>query len=73
MVSLNDSVVHKFQTSQTLMAIVKSPATGADPLIKLGVVQLIKLGGSMAVVVMVSPSASKTAIENAGVVSMLNI
>lgn len=42
-------------------------------MIKLGVVQDMKEGGSIAVVVVVSPSASVTAIEKPGVVSMLNI
>ena len=72
-VSLNDSVVRRFQTSQTLIAIVKSPAIGAEPLIKLGVVHVMNEGGSMAVVVVVSPAGSVTAIEKPGVVSILYI
>ena len=58
------------------MAIVCSPAsptTRADPLIKAGAAKLINAGGSTAVVVVVSPSASVTGTENATVWSILNI
>lgn len=42
-------------------------------MIKFGVAQFMNEGGSIAVVVVVSPSGSVTAIEKAGVVSILNI
>lgn len=74
--SKKDCSVQSPHTSQTFIAIVCSPAfatTKADPLMKLGVAKFIKVGGSTAVVVVVSPSASVTGTENATVWSILNI
>ena len=69
-VKRNDSSVHRPQTSHTFIAIECYPAlptTIPDPLIKTGEKKFIKTGRSIAVVVVVSPSASVTGAENATV------
>ena len=62
--------------SHTFMAIECVPALATiklDPFVNAGAVKVIKAGGSIAVVVVVSPSGSLTAMRKATVWSRLNI
>jgi hypothetical protein len=67
MIKTKDYSVHAPQTSQTFIAIEYSSASAATvvvPLMKVGEVKERNAGGSTAVVVVTSPSASVTEIEN---------